>query len=83
MIDERQHVNYNHPWDPSIREDTGIVIPDDYSGQWERQSLRLQVSGSYNRLFDEFADYFEDETDQIDDDSLNQELNIIEMLSKY
>ena len=39
MMDERQHVQYSQPWDPCVREDTGIIIPVEPFSQWERQSL--------------------------------------------
>jgi Ca-activated chloride channel homolog len=83
MIDQRQHVNYNHSWQPCVREDSGIIIPDEYRGQWERQSLPLSVSDSYQSLFKEFKRYFENEMDRIDDDSLGQELDIVNLLSRY
>jgi Ca-activated chloride channel homolog len=83
MIDQRSHISYSQPWQPCVREDTGIVIPDEYRGQWERQSLPLNVSSSYKSLFKDFSKYFETEMDDIDDDSLDQELDVINLLSRY
>jgi Ca-activated chloride channel homolog len=83
MMDERSHVRYAQPWQPCVREDTGILIPDEYAGQWERQSLPLTVSSSYQGLFKSFGRYFTGEMDAIGDDSLGQELDILNMLSRY
>jgi Ca-activated chloride channel homolog len=83
-IDERQHVQYSSPWDSTIDEDTGIIIPPETGlGQWERQSLPLTISAPYGRIFAKFGKYFEDEMNAIQDYSLEQELNILFSLSKY
>jgi len=82
MIDERQHVAYPRPWDPCINADTGISIPIENNGQWERQSLPLRVSGLYDRIFSDFASYFNSEMRAIGDNDLKQEMNILNMLSK-
>jgi len=82
MIDERQHIQYNQPWNPSIREDTGIICPPmpNFS-QWERQSLPLTVSESYKRIFRNFAGYFEQEMREVEDSTLEQELYILNKLA--
>jgi Ca-activated chloride channel homolog len=82
MIDERQHLNYGRPWDPCVREDTGIIIPVAYTGQWERQSLPLTVSGPYRSLFLSFISYFDQEMRAVQDTTLNQELQILMYLAK-
>jgi Ca-activated chloride channel family protein len=83
MTDERQHVQYSRPWDPCISEATGIVIPVEYNSWWERQSMPLTVSGSYGRIFGDFSRYFSSEMEAIQDNTLGQELDILNMLSRY
>jgi Ca-activated chloride channel homolog len=81
MIDERQHVRYNQPWSPVVREDTGICIPVENMGQWERTSLNLTVSQPYRSIFHSFAGYFESEMNAIGDDSLQRELAVLDSLA--
>jgi Ca-activated chloride channel homolog len=84
MADERQHMNISYYWDPCVREDTGIIIPDEINfNQWERTSLPLTVSDSYSRIFQVFGRYFDNEMDGIGDNDLGQDLDIINMLSRY
>jgi Ca-activated chloride channel homolog len=83
MIDERQHIAYSQPWSPCITEDSGIIVPIENISQWERQSLPLTVSGSYDLIFSDFADYFYREMKTIGDNDLDQELDILNMLSRY
>jgi Ca-activated chloride channel family protein len=80
MLDERQHVQYSSPWNPRISERTGIEIPPENVGQWERQSLRLNVSDLYVRIFKDFSRYFANEMEDIGDNTLEQELNILNTL---
>jgi Ca-activated chloride channel family protein len=81
IIDERDHYQYSSGWEPCIDEDTGIVIPPENGlGQWERQSLPLTVSSSYRKIFRNFEDYFADEMDEIQDYTLEQELDILDMI---
>jgi Ca-activated chloride channel family protein len=82
LIDERTAYQQNEEVEPTVTEETGIVVPHDL-GQWERQSIPLQVSDYYKNLFSEFADYFEDEMNEIGDDTLKQELDILIKLSEY
>jgi Ca-activated chloride channel family protein len=83
MIDERQYAAYSQPWEPSVREDTGIIIPQESGfSQWERQSLPLTVSNQYERLFTDFAEYFDDEMRDIGDFSLEQELDVLDILTR-
>lgn len=84
MIDERQHAHYSSPWRPIIDEDSGILIPSaSLVSQWERQSLSLIVSAPYKSIFRDFSRYFEGEMNAIGDDTLNQELKILNSLSGY
>ncbi len=81
MIDERQHVQYSQPWEPIVREDTGILIPPEPGlSQWERQSLPLTVSEPYRRIFRDFSQYFEKEMRAIGDYALDQEIEILNKL---
>jgi len=80
MIDERSHIHYSQPWEPTVDREVGIVPPPSYS-QWERQSLPLVVSYPYRELLEEFADYFEYEMNEIHDSTLEQEIEILENLS--
>ena len=45
--------------------------------------MSLTVADEYETLFEEFAQYFEQEMETIDDQTLEQELDILEMLSHY
>jgi Ca-activated chloride channel family protein len=83
MIDERRHVQYSYPWEPSIDEDTGIIIPPDPGfSQWERQSLPLMVSEPYHWMFRDFSQYFETEMREIGDYTLDQEIEILNILCR-
>jgi len=87
MIDEREHAAYSRPWEPSVGEERGLILPPPVTqtqlGRWERQSLPLMVSGGYGELFAEFADYFEDEMNAIGDRTLAQEFEILDKLGRY
>jgi Ca-activated chloride channel family protein len=83
MLDERNHVHYSQSWEPCIREDTGIIIPDEYVGQWERQSLSLAVSSPYQQLIKKFSQYFASEMNAIEDRDLGQELDILNRLASH
>jgi Ca-activated chloride channel family protein len=49
-------------------------------GNWERQSEVLQVSPAYADRFATFAEYFEAEMEAVGDESLQQELDILDLL---
>lgn len=83
MLDEREHLNYTRPWDPRVREDTGITIPAENVGQWERTSLPLTVSDPYRSTFRVFLKYFQSQMYEIGDDSLQQEVSVLNKLSGY
>lgn len=83
VIDERENLLTGDP-EPIITREEGIIpppFPEPELGQWERQSTPLQVSEHYEELFEEFADYFEEEMDAIGDESLEQELDLLEKLA--
>jgi Ca-activated chloride channel family protein len=52
-------------------------------GEWEQQSTDLSVSDPYKQLFVEFKTYFETEMTIIGDDTLSQEVDVLEKLSTY
>jgi Ca-activated chloride channel family protein len=67
---------------PVVTMDQGIVVPL-ILGEWERQSVPLQVSGPYSKLFGVFGTYFQNERKAIGDDMMQQEELILDKLSKY
>lgn len=80
MNDERKSVDK-----PSVDEKVGILVPfeEDFKlGRWERQSIKLHVSDKHKELFREFSKYFENEKKEIGDDSLNKELELLDLLAK-
>jgi Ca-activated chloride channel family protein len=81
MIDERMHLRYDKPWDPCVRRETGIVIPEESNSDWEQTSLPLNVSRPYRVLFNDFSRYFESEMNAIGDYSLDQELALLHSLA--
>jgi Ca-activated chloride channel family protein len=86
LIDEREHTHLSTPWQPRVDSEAGIVVPPPIVpslGQWERQSIPLAVSEPYGELFQEFAGYFEKEMTAIGDETLSQELSILNHLSNY
>ena len=84
LADERDHAHVSYPWKPLIDDETGIIVPPKFElGQWERQSLPLMVSFSYQELFREFRDYFVREQEDIGDDTLEQETTVLGTLINY
>tara|TARA_Y100000310_G_scaffold151291_1_gene150887 strand:+ start:24379 stop:26115 length:1737 start_codon:yes stop_codon:yes gene_type:complete len=81
--DERSEVIF----EPSVDKIVGIDIPvppfNRQLSRWERQSTQLTVSESYNKLFEEFRIYFEQEMGEIGDSSLQQEVDILKKLENY
>jgi len=47
---------------------------------WERKSCKLKVTQGYKKLFSFFKTYFVKQMDELNDKSLNKELNIIDLL---
>ncbi len=80
IIDEREHAQWNRPWDPRINLESGIIIPPVVSGQWERQSLPLVGIFAIRTIFRDFSLYFAGEMDKIGDVSLQQELQLMQQL---
>ncbi len=68
-----------------ITPEWGITVPGRVSprlGRWERASRQLVVNGEYRKLFARFVTYFENEMENIGDDTLKQEADAIELLLK-
>ncbi len=82
IIDERESIEKNETIKPSVNAEDGIVVPIEL-GRWERQSIPLRVSEPYKELFKEFAVYFEEEMNAIGDNTLGQECDILDALSRY
>jgi len=64
--------------------DAGIHPPDYVRvelGPWERQSVPLSVSSEYAEYFEELRAYLEDEMARLGDESMSQELEILERLA--
>ena len=81
--DQYRYFQRSAGWTPCMNEETGIVIqPYAYLSQWERQSVPLTVSGSYEGIIRDFRDYFASEMEAIGDDDLEQELDILDNLSR-
>jgi Ca-activated chloride channel family protein len=80
------------PCPPVIMYETGIRCPEFRCmppmpprcelelGEWERQSVKLQVAPEYRKMFRDFTSYFREEMTAIGDDSLKQELDILDKL---
>jgi Ca-activated chloride channel family protein len=83
MMDERQYYGTSDGWYPCVNEDTGIKIPGETVGQWERQSMSLRVSEPWTRIFCDFTDYFREELKAIGDHELEQELDVINIISYH
>jgi Ca-activated chloride channel family protein len=91
IVDERESIECGKPIIyPRVTRGEGIILPPPEPvvgpyqlGRWERQSAPLRVSEHYQGLFEEFAEYFEEEMDAIGDETLERELDILEKLSTY
>ena len=51
-------------------------------GEHERTSTRLSVSSEYKKLFSTLKSYIESEKNEIKDDTLSQEIEILDILTK-
>lgn len=50
-------------------------------GEWERQSIPLFISRPYRKLFGNFLIHFESEMQELGDDTLSQEVEVLQRLS--
>ncbi|NYT02277.1 MAG: VWA domain-containing protein, partial [Methanosarcinales archaeon] len=81
MIDERTAQYRGRPVVAMVTMESGIILPVEL-GQWERQSMALQVSQPYRELFRAFEAYFQKEAGAIGDESLQREEAILQKLSQ-
>jgi Ca-activated chloride channel family protein len=82
MADERKAKEMGWKVVPSVTLANGIVIPVEL-GEWERQSMPLQVSEPYRELFRQFEDYFRKEMHALEDSNLQQEQAVLEKLGGF
>ena len=83
IYDERRYAADDVIAKPSHLYGNGIHIPEYVHhslGQWERQSLPLNVSTGYGDAVREFGKYFEGEAEAIGDDAMLQEVRIMSAL---
>ena len=87
VFDERMsYMTHNDVVVPTFFYEDGIRIPDyvgNSFGQWERQSIPLQVSEEYAHVIVEFHDYFQEQIVLIEDYDLLQEVMIMQKLGDY
>lgn len=70
---------------PLVNERDGILLPPDKNlvlSEWERQSVPLTMSESYKKIFTDFVEYFKSEEHEIDDESLNIEVELMQEVLK-
>ncbi len=80
--DERISYQNDKPIAPVMDYEIGILPPPffpEYS-EWERQSIDLKVSSEYQEMISDFMGYFEAEMEVLEDDTLKQELELMELL---
>lgn len=81
ISDERSSLEQDKPVVPVVNEEDGIVVPRMRPlGQWERQSVELDVSEEYKELFSDFKDYYVSEAEAIGDDDLMKEVEVLDLL---
>ncbi|MGA1841535.1 MAG: vWA domain-containing protein [bacterium] len=86
IFDERTSLKEDSVIETSVTYDDGITIPicvPSVLGEWERQSVDLQVSDEYKQLFAEFKPYFEAEMAAIGDEDLAQEVEVLDKLINH
>jgi Ca-activated chloride channel family protein len=82
IMDERKGIDSGQTIMPVVTFESGIVVPA-ILGEWERQSVPLVVSDPYKKLFGIFGTYFQGEMKSIGDGTLQQELTVLDKLSKH
>ncbi len=85
--DEREALKDDEPVHPVITRKTGIIpCPPERPrrlGQWERKSVRLQVSDTYRKFFKGFLHYMQSEMEALGDENLEQEVKILQKLVNW
>jgi Ca-activated chloride channel family protein len=80
---DTQRSSANPANQPIVDNENGIPADPEYIlGQWERQSTEFSVSPHYKDLFDLFRTYFENEMEEIEDETLRKELELLKKLSE-
>jgi len=82
---EREEILGGHALSVPDYRDAGIHAPDYVRvelGPWERQSAPLSVSPEYAGYFEGLRAYLEDEMARLGDESMSQELEILERLAE-
>jgi Ca-activated chloride channel homolog len=79
LIDEMRNVKEEKKVQPSVTIESSIVVPMKL-GTWERQSIPLNVSDHYKKLFKLFGAYFNKEMKALGDETLKQEQAVLEKL---
>ncbi|MDD5358960.1 MAG: VWA domain-containing protein [Sulfurovaceae bacterium] len=90
LIDTRASCNDKPKWiyeKPVVLEKRIFIYPPlhpmyPFVSEWERGSCNLNVSKNYKEVFNKFANYYKLEMNKINDKSLNEELEIINLLEK-
>ncbi len=90
LIDTRASCNDQPKWiyeKPIILEKRICIYPPLHPmypsmSEWEKGSCGLSVSKNYKEVFGKFANYYQQEMDKIGDKSLNEELEMINLLQK-
>jgi len=75
---ERLRIQEQSPAEPS----EGIAVHESRDlGEWERQSTDLRVSPEYRDRIEAFRQYFDEEMAAADDETLDQELDLLNTLA--
>jgi len=70
-------------YDCTVNTANGIIPPCEFSlGEWERTSNELIVSENYKTEIEKFISFFKTEILELDDDTLNQEVELMEEMIK-
>ncbi|MFP4177095.1 MAG: vWA domain-containing protein, partial [Candidatus Brocadiia bacterium] len=84
--DQRKALKEDDEIEPVVTPERGIPICPPRRprqlGEWERKSVPLEVSGTYSKVFTGFLRHLQEEMKALEDDNLEQEVKILEKLSK-
>jgi hypothetical protein len=77
-----RYVRLMKAWIDSERQNAATQAGANSATDWERTSLPLTVSSAYQAQFQTFSAYFKGEMAVIGDDSLSQELTVLDKLAQ-
>ena len=77
MVDEIIKINGTSIFEAPLINGENICS---HLSQWERKSLTLRVSEEFKQIFTDFSEYFILEMEALDDETLQQELDILQHL---